>query len=170
MPIDVTEITVDRGRCARAEWPEESLLDHYEKRAREDPRIKSVIAYERMARDNIRKGRIFWFKYHSRMRIGFYPCAGCGARRLRITGVRSAVSGQRGEIGGLRSPHRSRCGAGRCACPRVWPGGGDHRAGDGGACWPRRAAHPAGRSPHCRHVGGRTTATHLLTEPVLNND
>jgi len=27
------------------EWPEESLLDHYEKRAREDPRIKSVTAY-----------------------------------------------------------------------------------------------------------------------------
>lgn len=72
MPIDVTEIIVDRSRCARAEWPEESLLDHYEKRAGEDPRIKSVIAYERMARDAIRKGHIFWFKYHGRMRIGFY--------------------------------------------------------------------------------------------------
>ena len=72
MPIDVTEIIVDRSRCARAEWPKESLLDHYEKRAGEDARIKSVIAYERMARDAIRKGHIFWFKYHGRMRVGFY--------------------------------------------------------------------------------------------------
>ncbi|PKO23523.1 MAG: hypothetical protein CVU38_03595 [Chloroflexi bacterium HGW-Chloroflexi-1] len=72
MPIDVTEIVVDRSRCARAEWPEEALLGHYEKRAREDPRIKSVTAYERMARDTIRKGHIFWFQHEDWMRIGFY--------------------------------------------------------------------------------------------------
>lgn len=70
MPMDVTEIVVDRSRCARAEWPEESLLDHYEKRAGEDPRIKSVIAYESMARDAIRPGYVeglFFAKYAGKL-------------------------------------------------------------------------------------------------------
>ena len=69
---DVSDIIVDRVHCAQAAWPEDSLLAHYERHSRRDPRIQSMTAYERMARDAIRKGHIFWFKYQGRMRIGFY--------------------------------------------------------------------------------------------------
>jgi len=71
-PSDVSDIVVDRAHCTQAAWPEDSLLDHYEKHSRRDPRIQSVTAYERMARDAIRKGHIFWFKYQCRLRSGFY--------------------------------------------------------------------------------------------------
>ncbi len=50
MTEDITDLEVDRSRCARATWPEEALLDHYESHVRRDPRIRSVTAYERMAR------------------------------------------------------------------------------------------------------------------------
>jgi hypothetical protein len=72
MTGDVTDFEVDRSRCVKAAWPEGALLDHYERHARRDPRIRSVAAYERMARDTIPKGHIFWYKHADVMKIGFY--------------------------------------------------------------------------------------------------
>lgn len=85
----MTDGAVDRQKCARAEWPRESLLDHFERHARRDPRLRSVVAYERMARDTIRKGYIFKFEYHGMTRIGFYNLA----RRILVV-----VSGDQSRI------------------------------------------------------------------------
>jgi hypothetical protein len=36
MTRDVADFEVDRSRCVRAAWPEEALLEHYERHVRRD--------------------------------------------------------------------------------------------------------------------------------------